>query len=295
MWSNPLYRNGFGLALLLHLLLCGILISDQSSNAPMVIVQGPETLNLDVKNTEIMSDTILAAVSVNEKELQHAISSLQQEKKTQREAELKHQKLLRQQASEAMQLRKREEIKLQKLRDETRKNQLAQKRREKEAFEKLEALKLQKATQEQQLAALKKKQQDEARAQKAAEEQRIKKEKAAQEIAEQQRQAAAAARKAKLMSEAEKYKVLIVAAISKQWILPENVDQHLKSQFQIRLAPDGTVLDVDLASSSGNPILDRSAEKAIYKASPLPVPSNTELFEIFRNIRLTVRPENVRG
>jgi len=69
----------------------------------------------------------------------------------------------------------------------------------------------------------------------------------------------------------------------------------MSSQFRIRLAPDGMVLQVSLTRSSGDPLLDRSAQTAIYKASPLPVPTDAETFNLFRDISLTVRPEQVRG
>jgi colicin import membrane protein len=88
---------------------------------------------------------------------------------------------------------------------------------------------------------------------------------------------------------------MIVNAIGRQWILPENVDSSLSSKFRIRLARDGTVMEVSLMVSSGDAVLDRSAQTAIYKASPLPVPADTETFELFRDISLTVKPENVRG
>ncbi|KTD17158.1 cell envelope integrity protein TolA [Legionella jordanis] len=125
-------------------------------------------------------------------------------------------------------------------------------------------------------------------------------EKAKAELAEKRRQAAAQqaaeqARNAQIASEVDKYKSMIVNAISRQWILPDNVSNGLSSQFRIRLAPDGAVLEVTLTRSSGDPVLDRSAQTAIYKASPLPVPSDPATFDIFRDISLTVRPENVRG
>lgn len=53
--------------------------------------------------------------------------------------------------------------------------------------------------------------------------------------------------------------------------------------------------EVTLTRSSGDPLLDRSAQTAIYKASPLPVPTDSETFNLFRDISLTVRPEQVRG
>ena len=186
-------------------------------------------------------------------------------------------------------------MKLQRLKKDMQRKQLAEKQRALKEAKKLNELKQQKAAEEKRLAEVKKKQREVEKSQKIAENLRIQKAKEAQAMEEQKQQAAARARKAQMMSEAEKFKVLIVTAISKQWILPENVDDSLSSQFHIRLAPDGTVLDVQLAQSSGDSILDRSAQTAIYKASPLPVPTDAQLFEMFRSIRLTVRPENVRG
>ena len=52
---------------------------------------------------------------------------------------------------------------------------------------------------------------------------------------------------------------------------------------------------MSLIRSSGDPILDRSAQLAIYKASPLPVPHDLVAFNIFKDINLTVRPVNARG
>lgn len=104
-----------------------------------------------------------------------------------------------------------------------------------------------------------------------------------------------AEKQARIAGEVDKYKALIVNAIGRNWILPENVDSSLSSQFRIRLAPDGAVVDVSLTRSSGDPLLDRSAQTAIYKASPLPVPADMETFAMFRDISLTVRPEQVRG
>ena len=61
------------------------------------------------------------------------------------------------------------------------------------------------------------------------------------------------------------------------------------------MAPDGTVVLVQLSRTSGDSILDRSAETAIRKASPLPIPQEREFYEMFRDIKLTVRPKQARG
>ncbi len=90
----------------------------------------------------------------------------------------------------------------------------------------------------------------------------------------------------------EKYRHLILQSIAQQWIIPPELNKHLEAKLVVRLAPGGMVLAVIVVKSSGNAILDRSAQTAVYKASPLPVPKSN-LFNTFRQINLTVRPEGV--
>lgn len=107
-------------------------------------------------------------------------------------------------------------------------------------------------------------------------------------LAEQKRAAGA-----KAVGEVNKYKALIVQAISRRWLVPAGADKKIYSELMIRLAPGGAVLDVQVSKSSGDVALDRSARDAVFKASPLPVPDDTNEFESFRQFVLRVRPENV--
>lgn len=91
----------------------------------------------------------------------------------------------------------------------------------------------------------------------------------------------------------DKYRHLILQAIAQQWIIPPEMNKHLETKLMVHLAPGGMVLEVIIVKSSGNAVLDRSAQTAVYKASPLPVPKNNGLFHSFRQINLTVRPEGV--
>lgn len=93
--------------------------------------------------------------------------------------------------------------------------------------------------------------------------------------------------------EVNKYKALILQAISEHWIIPTQANKHLYCELMIRIAPGGMVLEVQLIKTSGDPSLDSSARAAVLKASPLPVPSNPETFEAFRQFVLKVKPENV--
>ncbi len=93
--------------------------------------------------------------------------------------------------------------------------------------------------------------------------------------------------------EVNKYKALMMQAISEHWIIPVQANKKIYAVLMIRLAPDGMVLDVQVTRSSGDPSLDSSARAAVLKSSPLPVPSSPTAFEPFREFVLKMKPENV--
>jgi colicin import membrane protein len=93
--------------------------------------------------------------------------------------------------------------------------------------------------------------------------------------------------------EMNKFKRMIIEAISRRWLIPENTSQDLACQLLVHVGPGGIVLNVDVIKESGNENLDRSAFNAIMKASPLPVPEHAELFDNFRSLRLTFRPQGI--
>ena len=90
-------------------------------------------------------------------------------------------------------------------------------------------------------------------------------------------------------------KALILQAISSNWIVPEGVVSGDYCQVLINVAPGGVVLDVRQVATSGNHVLERSAQTAILKASPLPVPEDKRLFDEMRQIKLTFKPEGIVG
>ncbi|KTC93716.1 cell envelope integrity protein TolA [Legionella drozanskii] len=326
------YRKAFIAAVFFHLFLALALLVDTTTNQRPVMT--PEAKNepsqaLPIDHAAKPKEEIVKAVSVDNKEVMETVQRLKQERANQLKAEQSRQQALAKQAEMARKARVQEQQRLAKLKEEADKLAIARKKQIEEEKRRLKELAEQKVQEAKRLEELKakqqqlKKQQEEAEKlavlkQKQAEEKlkadKLKEEKVKEELAradkakaeaevEKKRQAAAlqqqavadAAKKAQLAGEVDKYKAMIVNAISRQWILPENVDSRLSSQFRIRLAPDGAVLEVSLMRSSGDAVLDRSAQTAIFKASPLPVPSDPDTFNLFRDISLTVRPENVRG
>lgn len=93
--------------------------------------------------------------------------------------------------------------------------------------------------------------------------------------------------------EINKFKALILQAISDNWIIPLQADKKLTSELLIKLLPSGEVVSVTITKSSGDPSLDSSARVAVLKSSPLPVPSDPEAFTAFKRFVLKVKPENI--
>ncbi len=70
----------------------------------------------------------------------------------------------------------------------------------------------------------------------------------------------------------EDYISMVVNKIQQHWIFPETGDKDLLAVISIRIARDGRITVDKIEKSSGNPLFDRSALRAINSASPLPPP-----------------------
>jgi len=68
------------------------------------------------------------------------------------------------------------------------------------------------------------------------------------------------------------YYSMVINKIRQQWIFPESIDKDLLAIITIKIAKDGSVTIGRMEQSSGNALFDRSALRAISKASPLPPP-----------------------
>jgi colicin import membrane protein len=126
-----------------------------------------------------------------------------------------------------------------------------------------------------------------------AEQRKIMQQNLQQQISAEKHQLAKQFQTQAAQSEIDKYKAMILQTISSYWLVPENLEKGIYCQLLVHVGPGGVVLSVDLTKSSGNYLLDRSAKTAVLKASPLPVPTDPTLFDNFREIKLTVRPEGI--
>jgi len=315
----PSYRKALYAAITLHFLLALLLFTESTSQRPVLTMEAKNTPGVEQHHSPESQPEIVKAVSVNSQEVMETVNRLKQERIQQRQAEINRQTIATRQLEQARQQKIKEQQEVVRLKQEANKIAIAHKKQAEEDKKRLKELAEQKKQETKNIEQLKRdkeklmKQEKLAEkrleeldkkklAEKAREEQlKIAQEKAAKAEQERKKQAEAATaareaeNQARISGEVNKYKALIVNAISRNWILPDHADSTLSSKFRIRLAPDGTVLEVSLIRSSGDTLLDRSAQTAIYKASPLPVPSDADTFSLFRDISLTVRPEQVRG
>ncbi|MDP2759950.1 MAG: cell envelope integrity protein TolA [Sideroxyarcus sp.] len=123
-----------------------------------------------------------------------------------------------------------------------------------------------------------------------AEEQRLQEEQA------EQRRAAEQARvrgevSAATEAEVGRYTDMIRSKIRHNIVMPPDVSPSAEVVFKVTLLPGGSVLDAVIQKSSGNPAYDEATERAIYKAQPLPLPTDPLLKKQFRVLNLKIRPE----
>jgi len=88
----------------------------------------------------------------------------------------------------------------------------------------------------------------------------------------------------------DKYITLIQKHVKRQIVEPPNLPGNPQVEFDVVLIPGGEVLTVKLKRSSGVPAYDTAVERAILKASPLPLPPDPALFQQFRELNLRIRP-----
>ena len=103
----------------------------------------------------------------------------------------------------------------------------------------------------------------------------------------------AAVKRASAMSGiVSEYQARIRAKIRGQTRIPENLIGNPQVRHSVKLLPTGEVLEVRTLQHSGNPAYDDAVERAIYKASPLPLPEEKEARAAFvPEMVLTSRPK----
>lgn len=249
----------------------------------------------------VMATKIVQAVALDQNQVTERVQQLQQQEQQKKAAELQQLQKLQAQAQAANQQREQaqQQVKALQLKQQQVQQQIIQQKA-------LAQKQLQQQLAQQKAAALKKQQADLAKAKKLAQQKKLQKQQKLaaqknnlqqslmqQQIAQEQKELTQQAQTAQNQGVIDEFRARIQQAIEQNWIVPDGVDRNLKSLFMIQLGPGGVVLSVRLLQSSGNDALDHSAQVAIYKASPLPVPKDPSIFDNFRELRLTVTPKEI--
>ncbi|MCF6259501.1 MAG: cell envelope integrity protein TolA [Gammaproteobacteria bacterium] len=278
-------------AILVHVVLAGVLfISMEWTDLPTPAQ--PEV-------------NIVKAVVVDESKVLAEMEKLKQAETKKEKQETAKQNKLDKQAREAEIKRQREEKRLAKLRKEREAEKKRQQKRQKE-----------RKAEEKRLAAeqaKKKKEVDRLKAEQVAlEKKRIAEEKRLADAAakrkmldeKRRRDAEAAARRAEFAAEQQRldadnrkrldslrgrYVADITNKIERSWIRPASAREGLSCKVAVSQIPGGEVINVTVTQCTGDDVFRRSVEAAVYKASPLPRPSDPALFE--RQILFNFKPK----
>ena len=170
------------------------------------------------------------------------------------------------------------------------KERLAREKKEKERLAKEKAEKERKARElkeKQRLEAERKRKEEEERQRRAEEkaefERALLEEERREEEARKQ-----AARAARLQTQRQQYIMQIAQQVENNWLRPVSTNEEQSCDVIVSQTMSGDVIDVQLQSCSSDNAFQRSVERAVRKASPLPLPPDPELFE--RKIYFTFKP-----
>ena len=260
-----------------HLVLAAFLLFANFSFTPK------PTPNVNVAPVEPIK-----AVVVERKEIEQQLNKIREDKAAEQRRVAAAEKARRDKARKAELAKKRKEEKArerkkeqERLALEAKKKKAAEEkaRREAEAKrrKKLEDDKRKKAAEEK----ARKEREEKARKERLAKE---KAEKAAKEQAARQQ-----ARQRQVVSERDKFASLIKHVITSNLLTDKATMQGKSCRVKINLSPSGYVINV--TTLGGDQVICRATLNAIKQSGNLPVSKDPEVFELMREISLTVAPE----
>lgn len=88
------------------------------------------------------------------------------------------------------------------------------------------------------------------------------------------------------------YQFAIAQQIRRNWSVPASAGSDIRCTVQVTQIPGGEVVGVHVTSCNGDDAVVRSVEAAVRRSSPLPLPSNPDLFDRNLTVNLTLDREN---
>jgi len=196
------------------------------------------------------------------------------EKKRLAEAEKKQQDEARRKI-EQEQKRREAEAEKKRLADEAQRKKADDLKRQKELAEQKKAEEQARRKQEQEEQKERQEQAQRELQEKARMEEQLRREAVALEAEREAAARAASDRDRKLAEWAD----VLSRHIQRYWIRPSAAPAQFQCTVQVKLLPDGTVTSARIDQTCGSSALDKSVEDAAYRSSPMPKPSDPNVFD----------------
>ena len=90
-------------------------------------------------------------------------------------------------------------------------------------------------------------------------------------------------------AEAAAWLALIRDRVTGAWIRPPSARAGVNCEVHVTQVPGGVVTGVQIGNCNGDAAVRESIEAAVYRASPLPAPSNPDLFD--RSLKFNFHPD----
>ena len=97
---------------------------------------------------------------------------------------------------------------------------------------------------------------------------------------------------ARSSAEMAAYQFAIAQKIRRSWAVPASAGPETRCTVRVTQLPGGEVVSVNIINCNGDAAVQRSVEAAIRRASPLPEPSNPDLFDRNLTLNLTLERED---
>ena len=277
-----------GFVILFHLVLVVMLSINLSNDEkpPMPMAQ----------NNKIINAVVVDAKKYDEQKKQKKIAA-QKKIEDKKAAELKKKKALEKKKTlekkkavekkKAAKIKKQKEISLAKKKKAEKEAKEKKVREKKERERKVKEKKQRELKEKQRLEAEKKRKAEDERKRRAEEkadlERAVLEEERREEEAKKQ-----AERAARLLTQRQQYALNIRQKVNDSWLRPASNIDGFSCDVLVRQTMTGDVIDVQLKSCVGDNAFKRSVERAVNRASPLPLPPNPDVFA--REIQFTFKP-----
>jgi len=271
VFNNLVIYNGYPIsiaaAVAFHVMILVLLVWVQSNNR--------------MDSFELVQPTIVKALFIDE----NPQVRNQQILERQRVERIEQQRILR----EEEQLQEQEEVERQRQVQEQREREQTV-LRDREELERQRAQEAQRE-QEQQERIRVEQQRELAEAERLRQEEEVERQRQAEEVA------VAAAEAARTEFElVQSATALIQQALQQVWNRPPSARNGMRAILRIRMLPTGELLEASITQSSGDSAFDRSAENAVYSASPFSELQNLPINVFntnFRTLSLIFEPEDL--